>query len=547
MRVPLHVGSGRRASLWIPLPPRALNGRGGVVKGGNEAAANLSSYEIRLEYVCLAAEGCGRSVQLRWAQYPAQSPSAQPQATAHLARPQSPHAPPPPPTPVPPPPPFTPIPSTMLVPTQGVNEAKRRALQTKLQSGWGTFYHPSHLAWALLPESFVVKVGLYRFSTGTFLPADGLTVNKEQFQADATYGLKAGLHSWNHSYMEISVVWGTVGDRINVSFATTVDDRDSSLLTVCATVNEDDPWITNSVNKSDYAVIVVPDFTHGRVGTVSATHTGVTGVSPGLRSTTVSVVHGNVIPAAAFGNTTAAGLPPTFIGVSLAGLPKQGASAPLTPIILSTDGSVTAAEVVAKTAGYRAREAATLEKYGEWADVKDAVQTVLAWSFMYDPKEGLVAPMYQYTSSCATGGCFSNPSINGDTTTGLFCWDGSFASYMLGMDALDLSFSNLIQIIKMRTAAGFVPSFTAGTRKTQDRSNPPVTASPFCDHGHAVAFMYKGSCLELAARSMPQCNDMLAEGQMWLLTLQPTAGVVPATHMHACSGFDLAQDHAALG
>jgi hypothetical protein len=48
---------------------------------------------------------------------------------------------------------------------------------------------------------------------------------------------------------------------------------------------------------------------------------------------------------------------------------------------------------------------------------------------------------------------------------------------MLGMDALDLSFSNLIQIIKMRTAAGFIPSFTAGTRKTQDRSNPPVTAT----------------------------------------------------------------------
>ena len=32
----------------------------------------------------------------------------------------------------------------------------------------------------------------------------------------------------------------------------------------------------------------------------------------------------------------------------------------------------------------------------------------------YDPKEGLVAPMFQYA-----GGGFSNPSVDGDTTEGL--------------------------------------------------------------------------------------------------------------------------------
>ena len=49
-------------------------------------------------------------------------------------------------------------------------------------------------------------------------------------------------------------------------------------------------------------------------------------------------------------------------------------------------------------------------------------------------------------------------------------------SYQLSLDNLDLAFSNLIQIIKMRTSAGFVPSYTAGTVKSRDRSNPPVTA-----------------------------------------------------------------------
>ena len=119
---------------------------------------------------------------------------------------------------------------------------------------------------------------------------------------------------------------------------------------------------------------------------------------------------------------------------------------------MSTDGHATAASVIAKTKAHRAAELALLTKYGEWADVKDAIQTVLAWSFMYDPKEGLVAPEFpcRYTSKSAvasdsylmrslsdillempgtyspsrggvTGGGFAHSSIDGDTQEGLFC------------------------------------------------------------------------------------------------------------------------------
>ena len=53
---------------------------------------------------------------------------------------------------------------------------------------------------------------------------------------------------------------------------------------------------------------------------------------------------------------------------------------------------MTPGEVEAKTKAYRAAEAATLDKYGpEWGEVKDAVQTSLMWSLMYDPKVG---PMF---------------------------------------------------------------------------------------------------------------------------------------------------------
>ena len=42
---------------------------------------------------------------------------------------------------------------------------------------------------------------------------------------------------------------------------------------------------------------------------------------------------------------------------------------------------------------------------------------------------------------------------------------------------LEPRFSNLIQIVKMRTSAGFIPSYSAGTLKSRDRTNPPVTAN----------------------------------------------------------------------
>jgi hypothetical protein len=123
--------------------------------------------------------------------------------------------------------------------------------------------------------------------------------------------------------------------------------------------------------------VFVPAFAHGRVGSVLADSTRVTGLSPGLRTTTVHLLAGTAIRSGAFGNGTAnrsaVGLPATFLGVSLA--VADG-------VVVSTDSHATVSQLAAKTAAYRATEAATLDKYGTWADVKDAVQTVLAWSFM---------------------------------------------------------------------------------------------------------------------------------------------------------------------
>ena len=269
------------------------------------------------------------------------------------------------------------------------------------------------LTWVLLPESFALKVGIYRLSTGGFLSPEGLTINPGIFHEVV---VRAGLHSYDQSYIEAAVTWrGNAtagGGNVNVSLISTVDTADSSQLTLTASVNNPD-----EVNASDFLLVLIPNFTHGRAGVASADSKGVKGVSAGLRETTVSLIQGTAVPIPAAAPPPASELegrapaPPAphpgsvALGVSLGDT-----------IVLSTDPTTTASAVATKTTSYRAKEAATLEGWGDWGEVKDAMQSSLTWSFMYDPKEGLVAPVTR------NWGFGASNQLDGDQTEGLFCW-----------------------------------------------------------------------------------------------------------------------------
>ena len=114
----------------------------------------------------------------------------------------------------------------------------------------------------------------------------------------------------------------------------------------------------------------------GFKGTVAANSEGILGISPGLRTTTLHVIEGDVVATSTFGNATAAGLPATFLGISLAGTgssgnnPTSSSTAKVTAgkstpksIVISTNKRAIASEVLSKTGAYRAREARTLQMY----------------------------------------------------------------------------------------------------------------------------------------------------------------------------------------
>jgi len=181
---------------------------------------------------------------------------------------------------------------------------------------------------------------------------------------------------------------------------------------------------------------------------------------------------------------------------------------------LSTDSAATGDAVSQRVVAYHAAEEATLTPYGEWAEVKDAMQTSLMWSMIYDPKEGLVAPVTRNWR-------FAGDSPDGDENYVLFCWDGSFASYMLSLDAPDLAISNLVQIVKMRTSAGFIPSFASGTRKTRDRSNPPVTSKVLLEMLHRWGSERMGWVVELLFDDLYTWNSW-----MWLRRREAPVGLL---------------------
>lgn len=55
-------------------------------------------------------------------------------------------------------------------------------------------------------------------------------------------------------------------------------------------------------------------------------------------------------------------------------------------------------------------------------------------------------------------------------------WDNLFASLFAGLDNRDIAYSNLFQVVKAKTAEGFIPNWSTGGVKSQDRTEPPVGA-----------------------------------------------------------------------
>jgi neutral trehalase len=92
-------------------------------------------------------------------------------------------------------------------------------------------------------------------------------------------------------------------------------------------------------------------------------------------------------------------------------------------------------------------------------DTYNAMQTVLAWTTIYDPNNNRVINPVSRT--------FSNDWV-------LFGWDTYFAAYMLAQDNKDLAYANAIAMTKDKAAKGFIPNVSQNGHISEDRSEPQV-------------------------------------------------------------------------
>ena len=125
--------------------------------------------------------------------------------------------------------------------------------------------------------------------------------------------------------------------------------------------------------------------------------------------------------------------------------------------------------------GVRLERDAELDRYkayGDLADVKEAVQAATLWNYIYHPAE--YGPMLPVSRSWD----FVGGAANSDWSYVIFDWDNIFASFMSSLDPRSkaIAYSNFIQVIRSKTAAGFVPNYSAGGSKSVDRTEPPVGA-----------------------------------------------------------------------
>jgi len=338
---------------------------------------------------------------------------------------------------------FSPISANALSPGLPPLEITRRAVQNSEKQGWNLWSY-NMLSAVRLPESCAVTTALCQLSSGQCL----LDTHIEDNRA----AIRVGIFAADRSYWQFYL--GFKGVNVSLSYT---GGRDTPLRIMA----EPQGCGAAAVNCSDYALVVTGSFKWQRAGNVS--------VASGLDAMRLAPFGQEPVEI----STTAPGDPSLPIPKSLAATPHLALSLGSGPIGIvqgSTSGPL--ATIQSDVEAARQAELKELSKYGDLAEVKSAVQAATMWNYIYVPTE--YGPFLPVSRSWN----FVKKQMNDDWAYVIFDWDNIFASYMSSIDARskNVSYSNFIQVIRSRTAQGFVPNYSAGGRKSIDRTEPPIGA-----------------------------------------------------------------------
>ena len=217
------------------------------------------------------------------------------------------------------------------------------------------------------------------------------------------------------------------------------------------------------VNCSDYALVVLPRFAWFRNGDVTLDAAGgsVTLKPMGMPTRVVQLTQAaETLPLPT--SVTSVDYLAVGLGKGAVGMQEVGSS--------TLQAAPTIAAISKVISAARATEYAGYQKFGKYAKVKEAVQAATMWNYIYTPAEyGPILPVSRQWN-------FVRGNVNSDWAYVIFDWDNIFATYMTSLFSKEIAYSNFIQVIRSKTAKGFVPNYSAGGTKSIDRTEPPIGA-----------------------------------------------------------------------
>jgi putative isomerase len=311
-------------------------------------------------------------------------------------------------------------------------EAKYKAIQTRLQTGWGTFNHKSVLSHVLLPEGFAMNIGikLHQNNADNYLK-EAFISSRSPRPEKITPGFKA----YDGSYSDLTVEWNGVKFRIE---SATTENQDLMLLVTPIENPENIP-----------SVVLETGMLWNRQGTLE------------LKGNTINVTTKNK-------NLT----------VRSIGIPEKEFLANTSPYLAvkfdqpvafytgKTKSIEQISELVAKR---RSELEKKFSKYGELAPTYQAIQSVIGWNVIYDASnERVIIPVSRLW----------NDNFGGQFV--LFDWDTYFGAWMSSLESKELAYANAVEITKAITPGGFIPNFSGSYGSASfDRSQPPVGSLVF--------------------------------------------------------------------
>lgn len=320
-------------------------------------------------------------------------------------------------------------------------------MQQRAKQGWNVWSY-NMLGVVKLPESCDITTALCRLSTGDCLTSTHIE--------DVHASIRVGMFATDLSYWQFYLGY----NGINVSMSYSGGD---SLSLLAEPLN-----CGGVIDCSDYVLVLLPSFKWERVGNVSVAgdNSSVTLQPLGQQAVTLQMTRPGsdvVLPAKVPTDSPLIVLPLDQGAVGL----QDAAGAPPTASSIRNVIEAARAKEVARIAVFT-----NDEEGGDRYTTKEGLQAATMWNYIYTPAEyGPILPVSRSWD-------FVTHPMNDDWAYVIFDWDNIFASYMSSMDPTgkDIAYSNFIQVIRSRTAKGFVPNFAAGGTKSADRTEPPIGA-----------------------------------------------------------------------